>query len=54
MIDELEELFNQCDYPFVTATASDKPLGNYCAENYQDIEALLEALFLKEVTTKTF
>lgn len=46
MIDELEELFNSIDYPFVTvfvtAVASDKPLGNYCTESYQDMERLYD------------
>lgn len=44
MINEIEELFNSSDYPFVTvfvtAVASDKPLGNYCTESYQDMERL--------------
>lgn len=44
MINELEELFATCDYPFVTVfvtvVANDKPLGNYCTESYQDMERL--------------
>lgn len=40
MIDDLEKLFNECDYPFVTVVANDKPLGNYCTQSYQDMERL--------------
>lgn len=40
MINELEELFATCDYPFVTVVAKNKTLGNYCTESYQDMERL--------------
>lgn len=50
MIDELEELFNQCDYPFVTAMANDKALGNYCTESYQDMERLYNDMNRHELT----
>lgn len=50
MIDELEELFNNSDYPFVTAMANDKPLGNYCTESYQDMERLYNDMNRHELT----
>lgn len=40
MINELEELFATCNYPFVTVVAKNKTLGNYCTESYQDMERL--------------
>lgn len=59
MINELEKLFSQCDYPFVTAMANDKALGNYCTESYQDMERLyndmnrhkltINDIYLKEI-----
>lgn len=54
MINELEELFATCDYPFVTVfvtvVANDKPLGNYCTESYQDMERLYNDMNRHELT----
>lgn len=61
MIDELEEIFKECEHPFVTATANDNVLGNYCTKSYQDLDRLysnmnrhdipLDAICLKEIET---
>lgn len=50
MIDELEELFNECEHPFVTVIANDKPLGNYCTQSYQDMERLYNDMNRHELT----
>lgn len=50
MIDELEELFATCDYPFVTAVAKNKTLGNYCTESYQDMERLYNDINRHDLT----
>lgn len=50
MIDELEELFNSSDYPFVTVVANDNALGNYCTESYQDMERLYNDMNRHDLT----
>ena len=50
MIDELEELFATCKYPFVTTIAKNKTLGNYCTENYQDMERLYNDMNRHDLT----
>lgn len=50
MINELEELFATCNYPFVTVIAKDKTLGNYCTESYQDMERLYNDMNRHDLT----
>lgn len=50
MINELEELFATCDYPFVTVVAKNKTLGNYCTESYQDMERLYNDMNRHDLT----
>lgn len=50
MINELEELFATCDYPFVTIVAKNKTLGNYCTESYQDMERLYNDMNRHDLT----
>lgn len=50
MIDELEELFATCKYPFVTTIAKNKTLGNYCTESYQDMERLYNDMNRHDLT----
>lgn len=50
MINELEELFATCNYPFVTITANGETLGNYCTQSYQDVERLFEDMCRHELT----
>ena len=50
VMNEIEKLFNNNDYPFVTVTANGKTLGNYCTQSYQDIERLFEDMCRHELT----
>lgn len=50
MINELEELFATCDYPFVTVVVKNKTLGNYCTESYQDMERLYNDMNRHDLT----
>lgn len=50
VINEIEKLFNNSDYPFVTITANGETLGNYCTQSYQDIERLFEDMCRHELT----
>ena len=50
VMNEIEKLFNNSDYPFVTITANGETLGNYCTQSYQDIERLFEDMCRHELT----
>lgn len=50
VMNEIEKLFNNNDYPFVTITANGETLGNYCTQSYQDIERLFEDMCRHELT----
>lgn len=50
VMNEIEKLFNNSDYPFVTVTANGRTLGNYCTQSYQDIERLFEDMCRHELT----
>lgn len=51
MINDIEKLFNESDYPFVTITANGKTLGNYCTESYQDMERLYNDMNRHDIDT---
>lgn len=51
MINDIEKLFNESDYPFVTITANGKVLGNYCTESYQDMERLYNDMNRHDIDT---
>ena len=50
VMNEIEKLFNNSGYPFVTITANGETLGNYCTQSYQDIERLFEDMCRHELT----
>lgn len=50
VMNEIEKLFNNSDYPFVTVTANSETLGNYCTQSYQDIERLFEDMCRHDAT----
>ena len=50
VMNEIEKLFNNSDYPFVTITANGETLGNYCTQSYQDIERLFDDMCRHELT----
>lgn len=50
VMNEIEKLFNNSEYPFVTVTTSDETLGNYCTQSYQDIERLFEDMCRHDAT----
>lgn len=50
VMNEIEKLFNNSGYTFVTITANDETLGNYCTQSYQDIERLFEDMCRHELT----
>lgn len=50
VMNEIEKLFNNSDYPFVTITANGETLGNYCTQSYQDIERLFDDMCRHDLT----